>query len=162
MNRSLELPMQAVSWMPKLEIMEIGNSGEWTEEKGHACIFRYTFNERDGPMVTWSSTWPAEKDLVLSPDLIQKWQVITSHTGHQLKVERKPLVGVGLDWPYQLSCLHVAVVPWLLLKKDILSGLSRFQLINELHSRFRDRELCWKPKFGGFWHFHLLMEVLLL
>ncbi|KAK4639707.1 LOW QUALITY PROTEIN: hypothetical protein QC761_710705 [Podospora bellae-mahoneyi] len=129
-------------WMPKLKILEIGNSGEWTEEKGHACIFRYTFNERDGPIVTWSSTWPAEKELVLSPDLIQRWQVITSHTGHQLKVKRKPLVGVGLERPYQLSCLHVAVVPWLFLRKDILSGVSKFQLISELHSRFRDRELC--------------------
>ncbi|KAK0668656.1 hypothetical protein QBC41DRAFT_225771 [Cercophora samala] len=136
MNSVIGLAAVAASQMPNLEKMEIWSCGGWRNCLGHACIFRYGFNEVDGSVITWSSTWPDERELVFSKAVIRAWKAVAEGRkgGRPLRVERRPLVDVNIESCFNQWQFHAAVIPRLELKKEVLEGLSRFQLATELKS----------------------------
>ncbi|KAK0668654.1 hypothetical protein QBC41DRAFT_276414 [Cercophora samala] len=144
MNRLLLRAAEAAMRMPKLETMEIWNCSGWKIEFAQACVFRYSFKDKTGPKITWSSSWPAELDLVLSKDVIEAWkEVAETHARRALTVEgREPLgeyVGGMLGGRHNRWRNNTAILVGLDLRQDIVHPLSFFELYAEL---LRQDRIC--------------------
>ncbi|KAK4196152.1 hypothetical protein QBC40DRAFT_235024 [Triangularia verruculosa] len=140
MNRLLLFAARAAMKMPKLTTMELWNSGGWKPTTAQACVFRYHCSKKDGPTITWCSTWPDDYEFVLNKGVISAWrEVAETHARRTLTVQHiqlgpkeLPIYGPFIKWR-----TNGALTGELMLDNEILENISQFQI--ELETLRRPR-----------------------